>query len=485
VLEQHGIKPCLVNPRNMKNVPGKRTDFHECQWIQHLHSMGLLHSAFRPDGEVCAVCSLIAAPERSGGDGQPACATHMHKALTQMNVQIQNVISDITGLTGLTILEAIVAGERDPAVRARLREWVARERILVMNSTASVHIIHETRTESRCDSYLDCDELLESLQGDGEGRNEFEGIVGKSHALCGVLDQIRTVAPTDSTVLIEGETGTGKELIANAIHAQSNRRNRPLVKLNCSAIPLGLLESELFGHEKGAFTGAVMQKLGRFEVANGGTLFLDEIGDIPLELQPKLLRVLQEQEFERLGSTHTRRVDVRIVAATNQDLAGLVAEKQFRMDLYYRLNIFPVAIPPLRWRVEDIPMLVAHFVHKYARRMSRQISRIANDSLDTLMGYAWPGNVRELQNVIERAVILTNSDVLQLPPLQPCILSRRAALMTLAEAERDHILKALEDSNWVVGGKSGAAARLGLARTTLISKMLKRGLSRNMAQRRL
>ena len=349
---------------------------------------------------------------------------------------------------------------------------------------SAVSAMYETQMECRSGRYFDLDELLESSQADGGLRNEFEGIVGSSQALCGVLDQVRIVAPADSTVLIEGETGTGKELIASAIHARSARRNGPFVKLNCAAIPLGLLESELFGHEKGAFSGAVMQKLGRFEVANGGTLFLDEIGDISLELQTKLLRVLQEQEFERLGSTYTRRVDVRVVAATNQDLAGLVAEKQFRMDLYYRLNVFPIALPPLRRRQEDIPMLVAHFVHKYARRMSKKISKIAKDAIDALMRYPWPGNIRELQNFIERAVILTKSDVLQIPALSASMPIRTEPI-TLAEAERHHIMKALEESKWVVGGKSGAAARLGLKRTTLIDKMRRGGLSREMAQGRL
>jgi formate hydrogenlyase transcriptional activator len=294
------------------------------------------------------------------------------------------------------------------------------------------------------------------------------------------LDQIQTVAPTDSTVLIEGETGTGKELIADAIHTHSKRRARPFVKLNCAAIPLGLLESELFGHEKGAFTGAVAQKIGRFEAADGGTLFLDEIGDIPLELQAKLLRVLQEQEFERLGSTYTHRVNVRVVAATNQDLAGLVAEKKFRMDLYYRVNVFPIALPPLRNRLEDIPMLVAHFVHRYAERMAKQIEKITSDAMEVLARYPWPGNIRELQNFIERAVILTKGDVLQLPslPSNPAVPTEP---VTLAEAERDHILNALRESHWVVGGASGAAARLGVKRTTLISKMRKRGLSRATA----
>jgi formate hydrogenlyase transcriptional activator len=310
---------------------------------------------------------------------------------------------------------------------------------------------------------------------------EQEGIVGSSTGLRKVLDLVRTVAPTDSTVLIEGETGTGKEVIAQAIHTYSRRRDRPFVKLNCAAIPLGLLESELFGHEKGAFTGAVGQKIGRFEAANGGTLFLDEIGDIPLELQAKLLRVLQEQEFERLGSTYTHRVNVRVVAATNQDLATLVAEKLFRMDLYYRLNVFPVALPPLRRRTEDIPMLVAHFVRKYSERMTKQIRKIGSAAMDELERYPWPGNVRELQNFIERAVILTNGDVLQ-PSELPSDPMLPTGPATLADAERDHILNALKESNWVVGGATGAAARLGVKRTTLISKMRKRGLSRAMTQ---
>jgi formate hydrogenlyase transcriptional activator len=334
--------------------------------------------------------------------------------------------------------------------------------------------------ESSYEGYVDLDQYLESQGSARASRNEFDGIVGSSRALQGVLDQVGIVAPTDSTVLIEGETGTGKEIIANAIHGNSTRRNRPFVKLNCAAIPLGLLESELFGHEKGAFTGAVMQKLGRFEAANGGTLFLDEIGDIPLELQAKLLRVLQEQEFERLGSTFTRRVDVRVVAATNQDLAMRVSEKQFRIDLYYRLNVFPISLPPLRLRPEDIPPLVAHFVHKYCTRMSKRISKISNDAMESLKRFPWPGNVRELQNFIERAVILTNGDILQIPA-PPTHLPIRTDTMTLADAEREHILHALEVSHWVVGGKAGAAARLGLKRTTLIDKMRRRGLFRQTA----
>jgi formate hydrogenlyase transcriptional activator len=329
------------------------------------------------------------------------------------------------------------------------------------------------------ESYVALDQFLELQRESQESRNGFEDIVGSSTALGGVLDQIQTVAPTDATVLIEGETGTGKELIAHAIHTHSRRRDRPFVKLNCAAIPLGLLESELFGHEKGAFTGAVAQKLGRFEAANGGTLFLDEIGDIPLELQAKLLRVLQEQEFERLGSTYTHHVNVRVVAATNQDLARLVAEKQFRMDLYYRINVFPIAVPPLRHRMDDIPMLVAHFVRRYAESMAKSIEKITSDDMEALVRYPWPGNIRELQNFIERATILSNGDALHLPALPSAVVPTDP--VTLAEAERDHILNALRESNWVVGGATGAAARLGVKRTTLISKMRKRGLSRAMA----
>jgi formate hydrogenlyase transcriptional activator len=338
---------------------------------------------------------------------------------------------------------------------------------------------HSCTTSGFKDSYVALNHYMEPQHNARESWNGFEGIVGSSDALREVLDQVRTVAPTDSTVLIGGETGTGKELIAQAIHANSRRSTRPLVKLNCAAIPLGLLESELFGHEKGAFTGAVAQKLGRFEAADGGTLFLDEIGDIPLELQAKLLRVLQEQEFERLGSTYTRHANVRVVAATNQDLGSLVAEKLFRMDLYYRLNVFPVALPPLRRRTEDIPVLVAHFVHRYASSMGKQIVKIAADDMEALVRHSWPGNIRELQNFVERAVILTKGDVLKTPPLPAPPTSTEP--LTLAEAERDIILNALRESNWVVGGAAGAAARLGVKRTTLISKMRKRGVSRAMA----
>ncbi len=329
--------------------------------------------------------------------------------------------------------------------------------------------------DARSYSYIDLDQEIERSPG-----TEFAGIIGSSQALRKVLDQIRIVAATDSTVLIEGETGTGKELIANAIHMRSERRRAPFVKLNCAAIPLELLESELFGHERGAFTGAVSHRLGRFEAASGGTLFLDEVGDMPLALQSKLLRVLQEHEFERLGSTVTRRVDVRVIAATNQNLAGRVAEKQFRADLYYRLNVFPIALPPLRWRVDDIPVLVAYFVRAYATRMSKHISKMPVGAMDDLMSYSWPGNIRELEHFIERAVILTRTDVLGLPAL-PSGTSTASQPVTLAEAERNHILHVLKESNWVVGGKAGAAARLGVKRTTLLGKMRRSGLSKKAA----
>ncbi len=311
--------------------------------------------------------------------------------------------------------------------------------------------------------------------------HKFGDIVGTSAALRNVLNQVEVVAPTESTVLLLGETGTGKELIARAILNVSSRSNRPFVKLNCAAIPSGLLESELFGHEKGAFTGAVSQKIGRFELANGGTLFLDEVGDIPLELQPKLLRVLQEQEFERLGSTRTLRVDVRLIAATNRDLAQMAAEKHFREDLYFRLNVFPIRIPPLRERQGDIPLLVQHYVDKYARRMNKEIESIPEETMAALCSYSWPGNIRELQNLIERSVILTPGNVLQiqLNDLQQSNPISSTMAGTLEDVERQRILQALQEAGAVIGGRHGAAARLGLKRTTLLSKMQRLGITRN------
>jgi formate hydrogenlyase transcriptional activator len=308
----------------------------------------------------------------------------------------------------------------------------------------------------------------------------FEQIIGRSSALEAVLEQVEQVAPTDSTVLIHGETGTGKELVARAVHDISSRFSRPFVKLNCAAIPFDLLESELFGHEKGAFTGAIAQKIGRFESADKGTLFLDEVGDIPLGLQPKLLRVLQEQEFERLGSTRTHQVDVRLVAATNRNLAEMVKHGEFRSDLYYRLNVFPISLPPLRERRDDIPALVEHFVEIYAHRMSKQIERIPPETMSELVSHSWPGNIRELQNFIERSVILSSGSILR-PPLSS--LKADAATetqdaVTLEEAERDHIRKTLEQTRWVVSGPNGAAARLGMKRSTLYFRMQKLGISR-------
>ena len=322
----------------------------------------------------------------------------------------------------------------------------------------------------------------EKLYLEDEIRTEhnFEEIVGESPVLKALLSQLQTVAPTDSTVLITGETGTGKELIARALHNLSARRDRTFVKINCAAIPTGLLESELFGHEKGAFTGAIAQKLGRFELADKGTLFLDEVADIPLELQPKLLRVLQEQEFERLGSTRTRHVDVRVVAATNRDLARMVENGAFRGDLFYRLHVFPLAVPPLRERPEDIATLVRYFAQRYAGRMNRHIETVSTETIAVLERYHWPGNVRELENLIERAVILSPSPVLHIPlsELKSNPDGHSAGLATLAEAERDHILRALEESKWVLGGPKGAAALLGMKRTTLQSRMQKLGISR-------
>jgi transcriptional regulator with GAF, ATPase, and Fis domain len=308
----------------------------------------------------------------------------------------------------------------------------------------------------------------------------FEQIIGNSTALRVVLEQAERVASADSTVLIQGETGTGKELIAHAIHNASPRSGQPLVKLNCAAIPFDLLESELFGHERGAFTGAIAQKIGRFELADKGTLFLDEVGDIPLALQPKLLRVLQEQEFERLGSGRTHRVDVRLVAATHRDLERMVKRNQFRSDLYYRLNVFPIALPPLRERCEDIGPLVEHYVEIFSRRMGKHIDAIPDEFMNAFRSYSWPGNIRELQNMIERAVILSNEGLLSNPlsPIRAASVVGFPSSTTLKESERTLILRALEITGWLVGGPYGAAARLGMKRTTLIARMKKHGILR-------
>lgn len=322
------------------------------------------------------------------------------------------------------------------------------------------------------------------LEEEVRTEHQFGDIVGENAALRGILKQVETVAPTDSTVLIRGETGTGKELIARAVHDLSPRKDRTFVKLNCAAIPTGLLESELFGHEKGAFTGAICQRIGRFELAHHGTLFLDEVGDIPLELQPKLLRVLQEHEFERLGGTKTIRVSVRLVAATHRDLAQMIADSRFRSDLFYRLNVFPITLPPLRERRDDIPRLVRHFTQSFARRMGRRIDTIPSSVMDALVRYHWPGNVRELQNVMERAVILSKGPTLQVAAgdlhtaTEPIAEPSGGASDTLSDAEREHILRVLNETNWVLGGPKGAATRLGMKRSTLHWKMKKLGISR-------
>jgi len=321
-------------------------------------------------------------------------------------------------------------------------------------------------------------ENLHLLRGE-DFEKARHGVIGNSPAIRSVLDQIAVVAPTDSTVLIQGETGTGKELFAQAIHQLSRRRTAPLVTLNCAAVPAGLLESELFGHERGAFTGAVAQRIGRFEMANGGTLFLDEIGDMALDLQAKLLRVLQEQEFERLGSGRTTRVNVRVVAATNRNLLEMVENKEFRADLYYRLSVFPVSLPALRDRPEDIPALTRHFIAKYAGRMNKIVEDIPSDTMDAMVAYDWPGNVRQLQNFVEHGVIVSEGPVFQ-PPFGQ-LQSQKSSLptkdgKTLEDATRDHILQALKESKGVVGGRHGAAARLGIARTTLVSKLRRLGL---------
>jgi formate hydrogenlyase transcriptional activator len=330
------------------------------------------------------------------------------------------------------------------------------------------------------------------LEDEIRGDYQFEEIIGRSKALDRVLREIQTVAPTDSTVLITGETGSGKELVARAIHQLSTRAEHAFVKLNCAAIPTGLLESELFGHEKGAFTGAINQRIGRFELANRGTVFLDEVGEIPLELQPKLLRVLQEREFERLGSTRTLRTNARLIAATNRDLAALADEQRFRQDLFYRLNVFPITVPPLRERREDIPMLVRHFAQQFARRMKKNVENISTDTMDTLTRYDWPGNIRELQNLIERAVILSTGPTLDVPVAAlngrrttPAYASAPAGQLphgreaeTLEAADRRHIIAALERTNWVIAGPNGAAARLGIKRSTLQFRMRKLGIVR-------
>ena len=379
-----------------------------------------------------------------------------------------------------TLVVASLVEENFPERDAELLRHIANQiAIAVENALAFRRMADRAKTLREEKLYLQ-DEIRTEYN--------FEEIIGASATLRGILDQLQTVAPTDSAILILGETGTGKELIARAIHNLSARRERTLVKVNCAAIPTGLLESELFGHEKGAFTGAIAQRVGRFELAHRGTIFLDEVGDIPLELQPKLLRVLQEQEFERLGSARTTRVDVRVVAATNVDLAQKVVENQFRSDLYYRLNVFPITLLPLRERKEDIPLLVRYFAQKYARRMKKPIESIPLKAMASLTDYHWPGNVRELENFIERAVILSHGSELQIPLAELKGRAKFASSMasnsppdgiaTLEHAEREHIIRALREAEWIVGGPKGAAIRLGMKRTTLQSRIKKLGIAR-------
>ena len=398
--------------------------------------------------------------------------------LFYQRVMAEGVISGcdlpLVGRSGVVgVLAALKRSERAFSKDdvAFLEQVAAQVAIAVENALDYEKAIKDRDKETRQRLYLE-----------EEIRAEFGEIVGESPALKTALNLVSVVAPTDSSVLILGETGTGKELIARAIHNLGSRRERAFVKLNCAAIPLGLLESELFGHEKGAFTGAITHKTGRFELADKGTLFLDEVGDIPLELQAKLLRVLQEQEFERLGSIKTHKVDVRLIAATHRDLVAMVKEGTFREDLYYRLKVFPVHVPALRQRTEDIPKLVWHFTALYGRRMNKRIDEVPSETMDALVRYGWPGNVRELQNFVERAVILSPRSVLRAPTseLEPVNSPRQfnAPLSGLAQVERDHILQALEASEWVIGGRNGAAARLGMKRTSLVYRLKKLHITR-------
>jgi len=441
----------------------------------------------RPDAPSCLVLD-VQLPGLSGLD--------LQRELAKADVQIPIVF--LTGHGDIPMsVRAIKAGAvefltkpfRDQELLDAVQQGIARDREARQQRMRAAQ--HEVA------GALGSSAVLDALGGNGihldqaiHPNQDFASIVGQDSALRRVLTHVETVAPTDSTVLIRGETGTGKELIARAIHDHSHRSGQNFVKINCAAIPSGLLESELFGHERGAFTGATALRIGRFELAHGGTLFLDEVGDIPTELQPKLLRVLQEHEFERLGSTRTIRADVRLVAATNRDLGAMVEDGSFRRDLYYRLNVFPIAIPALRERRGDIPDLVRHFAQRLASRMNKRIEMIPASAVEALCGYDWPGNIRELENVIERAVILSSGPVLQVPvadfgaqsaddpPAAAAATPRRGILEA---AERAAILRALDETRWVIGGRDGAAARLGIKRTTLQSRMRKLGIERPAA----
>ncbi len=402
-------------------------------------------------------------------------ATNSRIARSLLRAGIRSIMS-MPLLTSRGVLGALNIGSKQE------NAFSERDQALLMQVAAQVAISLDNAR-----AYTEIAELKnrlaeEKLYLEGEIRSEFnfEEIIGESAPLKRTLAQVKTVAPTDSTVLVLGETGTGKELVARAIHRMSSRSHASFIKLNCAAIPTGLLESELFGHEKGAFTGAISQKVGRLELADKGTLFLDEVGDIPLELQPKLLRVLQDQEFERLGSTRTLKVNVRLIAATNWNLAKGVADGQFRSDLFYRLNVFPIVVPPLRERPKDIPLLVRYFVQKFARRMNKRIETIPTETMSALTSWKWAGNVRELENFIERSVILTEDSVLRVPlaELKP-FYEMGEAEGTLMRVEREHILRILRECGGVIAGKNGAAARLGMKRTTLQSRMTKLGIVRS------
>jgi len=381
------------------------------------------------------------------------------------------------GVLGTLDLAAVTPDAFSPAQFGLLTRVAGQIAVAVSNAMSYERIEQLNAQLAREKLYLEDEIRSEQL---------FEDIIGRSPALRRVLHEIETVAPTDSTVLITGETGSGKELVARAIHQLGARREQAFVRLNCAAIPTGLLESELFGHEKGAFTGAISQRIGRFELAHRGTVFLDEVGEIPLELQPKLLRVLQEREFERLGSARTLKTDARLIAATNRDLAALVDEQKFRQDLFYRLNVFPVQVPPLRQRREDIPVLVRHFAQQFARRMKKSIETIPTETMNALVEYEWPGNIRELQNLIERAVILSTGSTLDVPSMAAAVRhaapARSRSPETLRDSERRHILAALEEANWVLAGVNGAAARLGIKRSTLQFRMRKLGIVRPVAR---
>jgi DNA-binding NtrC family response regulator len=417
-----------------------------------------------PDAPACLILD-VQLPGLSGLD--------LQEELAKLNIQIPIIFVSGYGDIPMTV-RAMKAGAIEFLTKPFRDEDLLNAVEQAINSARQIEQLKNIPVEKE-----------HNLEDEGRNATRFSEIVGKSAALRQVLRDVETVAATDSTVLINGETGTGKELIARAIHHLSPRRSNVFVKLNCAAIPTGLLESELFGHEKGAFTGAIAQRIGRFELANHGTIFLDEIGDIPLELQPKLLRVLQEREFERLGSTRTLQTDARLIAATNANLAARVDEKRFRSDLYYRLNVFPVMIPPLRERREDIPLLVHHFVQKYAQRMSKRIDTIPTTAMTAMLDYHWPGNVRELENFIERSVILSSDSALE-PPLAELEQQRLASPLPdldyksikLREAQRDHILRTLRDTKWRIGGREGAAARLGVKRTTLQSLVKRLGIDR-------